>query len=152
AADHAAVHRRWQPTLGCRAADRAGPAGRLAGRALPRHPDRARGPADGRPEPAGRDAQGAPAGRLTRRPARPRAGPAAAAGHRAVPVGQTCPLQPRVLLTWRSSCVRMPSGPELLIASLTLSVLELILGFNNVVFISIPTTRLPKNKQQRARI
>lgn len=46
----------------------------------------------------------------------------------------------------------MPFGPELVIAFLTLFVLELILGVDNVVFISILTNRLPKNQQQKARI
>jgi predicted tellurium resistance membrane protein TerC len=46
----------------------------------------------------------------------------------------------------------MTFGPDLIIAFLTLFVLELILGVDNVVFISILTNRLPKNQQQRARI
>lgn len=46
----------------------------------------------------------------------------------------------------------MEFGPELIIAFLTLFVLELILGVDNVVFISILTNRLPKHQQQRARI
>ena len=46
----------------------------------------------------------------------------------------------------------MTFGPELIIAFLTLFVLELILGVDNVVFISILTNRLPKHQQQRARI
>ena len=44
-----------------RAADRAGPAGRLARRSVPRHPDRDLRPADGGPRPARADAQGPPA-------------------------------------------------------------------------------------------
>jgi len=46
----------------------------------------------------------------------------------------------------------MTLGPDLIIAFLTLFVLELILGVDNVVFISILTNRLPKNQQQRARV
>ena len=46
----------------------------------------------------------------------------------------------------------MTFGPELIIAFLTLFVLELVLGVDNVVFISILTNRLPKHQQQRARI
>lgn len=46
----------------------------------------------------------------------------------------------------------MTLGPELIIAFLTLFVLELILGVDNVVFISILTNRLPKHQQRRARI
>ena len=45
--------------VGRRAADRAGPAGRLAGGAVPRHPDRAVRPADGRPRAARADARAA---------------------------------------------------------------------------------------------
>jgi predicted tellurium resistance membrane protein TerC len=45
----------------------------------------------------------------------------------------------------------MPFGPELIIAFLTLFVLELVLGVDNVVFISILTNRLPKSQQRRAR-
>lgn len=46
----------------------------------------------------------------------------------------------------------MTFGPEIILAFLTLFVLELILGVDNVVFISILTNRLPKDQQQRARI
>ncbi|GAB2989835.1 MAG TPA: TerC family protein [Actinotalea caeni] len=46
----------------------------------------------------------------------------------------------------------MDLGPELIIAFLTLFVLELVLGVDNVVFISILTNRLPQHQQQRARI
>lgn len=46
----------------------------------------------------------------------------------------------------------MTFGPDLVLAFLTLFVLELILGVDNVVFISILTNRLPKSQQQRARI
>jgi len=45
----------------------------------------------------------------------------------------------------------MTFGPELIIAFLTLFVLELVLGVDNVVFISILTNRLPRNQQKRAR-
>ncbi len=61
----AAVHR-GRGAVGRRAADRPGPAGRLAGRAVPRHPDRAVRPADGRPSAAGADAPGRAAARRRR--------------------------------------------------------------------------------------
>ncbi|MBO1755898.1 TerC family protein [Allobranchiibius sp. CTAmp26] len=44
------------------------------------------------------------------------------------------------------------SSPDLWVAFLTLFALELVLGIDNVVFISILTSRLPKSQQQRARI
>jgi predicted tellurium resistance membrane protein TerC len=43
------------------------------------------------------------------------------------------------------------TSPELLIALLTLTVLEIVLGVDNVIFISILSARLPKSMQQRAR-
>lgn len=46
----------------------------------------------------------------------------------------------------------MELTPDLLVAFLTLFVLELILGVDNVVFISILVNRLPQQLQQRARI
>jgi predicted tellurium resistance membrane protein TerC len=46
----------------------------------------------------------------------------------------------------------MELSPDLLVAFLTLFVLELILGVDNVVFISILVNRLPAHQQQRARI
>ena len=51
-----------------RAADRPGPAGRLARGPVPRHPDRAVRPADGGPRPAGADARPRAARRARRRP------------------------------------------------------------------------------------
>lgn len=44
------------------------------------------------------------------------------------------------------------SSPDLWVAFLTLFALELVLGIDNIVFISILTSRLPKSQQQRARI
>ncbi len=44
------------------------------------------------------------------------------------------------------------SSPELWIAFLTLFALELVLGIDNIVFISILTNRLPESQQKRARI
>lgn len=44
------------------------------------------------------------------------------------------------------------TSPELLLAFLTLFMLELVLGIDNVVFISILTNRLPEHQRQRARI
>ena len=74
-ADLAAVHRRRDPQRG-RAAGRAGPAGRLARGALPRHPDRAVRPADAGPRAVRGDPPPRAAGRpvdagRTRRPGRP---------------------------------------------------------------------------------
>ena len=44
------------------------------------------------------------------------------------------------------------SNPEVWIALLTLTVLELVLGIDNIVFISILAGRLPADQQGRARI
>jgi predicted tellurium resistance membrane protein TerC len=43
------------------------------------------------------------------------------------------------------------TSPELLIALLTLTFLEIVLGVDNVIFISILSAKLPKALQQRAR-
>ena len=75
-APHAAVHRGRHPVRR-RAADRPGPAGRLAGRLVPRHPDRAVRPADGRAPAAGADAG---PGRVAPRRVRGRRGSAAGTG------------------------------------------------------------------------
>jgi predicted tellurium resistance membrane protein TerC len=45
----------------------------------------------------------------------------------------------------------MFTSPELLIALLTLTILEIVLGVDNVIFISILSAKLPKAQQQRAR-
>lgn len=47
--------------------------------------------------------------------------------------------------------IEMFTSPELLIALLTLTVLEIVLGVDNVIFISILSGKLPKDQQQRAR-
>ncbi|MGE3344796.1 MAG: TerC family protein [Vicinamibacterales bacterium] len=47
--------------------------------------------------------------------------------------------------------MEMFTSPELLIALLTLTVLEIVLGVDNVIFISILSGKLPKEQQQRAR-
>jgi predicted tellurium resistance membrane protein TerC len=47
--------------------------------------------------------------------------------------------------------MEMFTSPELLIALLTLTVLEIVLGVDNVIFISILSAKLPKDQQQRAR-
>ncbi len=47
--------------------------------------------------------------------------------------------------------IEMFTSPELLIALLTLTVLEIVLGVDNVIFISILSAKLPKDQQQRAR-
>ncbi len=43
------------------------------------------------------------------------------------------------------------TSPDLLIALLTLTILEIVLGVDNVIFISILSAKLPKELQQRAR-
>jgi predicted tellurium resistance membrane protein TerC len=43
------------------------------------------------------------------------------------------------------------TSPELLVALLTLTVLEIVLGVDNVIFISILSGKLPKEQQKRAR-
>ena len=47
--------------------------------------------------------------------------------------------------------LEMFTSPELLVALLTLTVLEIVLGVDNVIFISILSAKLPKDQQQRAR-
>ena len=47
--------------------------------------------------------------------------------------------------------MEMFTSPELLIALLTLTVLEIVLGVDNVIFISILAGKLPNNQQPRAR-
>lgn len=47
--------------------------------------------------------------------------------------------------------LEMFTSPELLIALLTLTILEIVLGVDNVIFISILSAKLPKELQQRAR-
>lgn len=42
-------------------------------------------------------------------------------------------------------------APEMLIALITLIFLEIILGIDNIIFISIVTNKLPKEKQKKAR-
>jgi predicted tellurium resistance membrane protein TerC len=42
------------------------------------------------------------------------------------------------------------SNPEIWVALLTLTTLEVVLGIDNLVFISILASKLPKNQQQRA--
>jgi predicted tellurium resistance membrane protein TerC len=44
------------------------------------------------------------------------------------------------------------TDPQIWIAFLTLSVLELVLGIDNVIFISILSGKLPKDQQKRARL
>ena len=43
------------------------------------------------------------------------------------------------------------SSPETWVALLTLTILEIVLGIDNIVFISIISDKLPKEKQKRAR-
>jgi predicted tellurium resistance membrane protein TerC len=47
--------------------------------------------------------------------------------------------------------IDMFTSPELLVALLTLTILEIVLGVDNVIFISILSAKLPKEQQQRAR-
>lgn len=44
------------------------------------------------------------------------------------------------------------TNPESLIALLTLTVLEIVLGIDNIIFISILSGKLPKEKQDKARL
>ena len=44
------------------------------------------------------------------------------------------------------------TDPQALIALLTLSVLEIVLGIDNIVFISILSSKLPQHQQARARM
>src|SRR6185503_13970426 len=43
------------------------------------------------------------------------------------------------------------SSPEIWIGLLTLTVLEIVLGIDNIVFISILSTKLPEHQQEKAR-
>ncbi|MGB4776518.1 MAG: TerC family protein [Daejeonella sp.] len=43
------------------------------------------------------------------------------------------------------------SNPEIWISLITLTVLEIVLGIDNIIFISIMAGKLPKNKQKKAR-
>lgn len=47
--------------------------------------------------------------------------------------------------------MEMFTSPELLIALITLTFLEIVLGVDNVIFISILSGKLPKDQQKRAR-
>jgi len=50
-----------------------------------------------------------------------------------------------------SSLTAMLSNPEIWIALVTLTVLEVVLGIDNIIFISIVASKLPKEQQPRAR-
>ena len=43
------------------------------------------------------------------------------------------------------------SNPEIWISLITLTILEIVLGIDNIIFISIMAAKLPKNKQKKAR-
>ncbi len=43
------------------------------------------------------------------------------------------------------------SNPEIWISLITLSVLEIVLGIDNIIFISILAGKLPENQQKKAR-
>jgi predicted tellurium resistance membrane protein TerC len=43
------------------------------------------------------------------------------------------------------------ANPEIWIALLTLTALEIVLGIDNIIFISILTDKLPENRQALAR-
>lgn len=43
------------------------------------------------------------------------------------------------------------SSPEVLISLITLTILEIVLGIDNIIFISIVASRLPKDQQAKAR-
>ena len=44
------------------------------------------------------------------------------------------------------------TDPQALIALLTLTVLEIVLGIDNIIFISILSGKLPKENQKKARL
>ena len=44
------------------------------------------------------------------------------------------------------------TNPESLVALLTLTVLEIVLGIDNIIFISILSGKLPKEQQNKARL
>ena len=44
------------------------------------------------------------------------------------------------------------TDPQALIALLTLTILEIVLGIDNIIFISILSGKLPKEKQKKARL
>ena len=50
-----------------------------------------------------------------------------------------------------SSLTAMLTNPEVWIALVTLTVLEVVLGIDNIIFISIVASKLPKEQQPRAR-
>ena len=50
-------------------------------------------------------------------------------------------------MSWMDSL----ANPDAWIALVTLTVLEIVLGIDNIIFISILTGRLPKDKQSAAR-
>ena len=108
----AAVHRGGHALRG-RAADRPGPAGRLARGSLPRHPDRDLRPADGGPGAARADASRA-AARRDAGPARRRRGRRAAPA--AVPQRRHVPLGRRAQAGRRRNSTR-PSSPSRVIAA-----------------------------------
>jgi predicted tellurium resistance membrane protein TerC len=47
--------------------------------------------------------------------------------------------------------IELLSDPQAWISLLTLSVLEVVLGIDNIVFISILVSRLPQEQQKKAR-
>jgi predicted tellurium resistance membrane protein TerC len=51
----------------------------------------------------------------------------------------------------RSSAVELLTNPEIWVAFATLTVLEIVLGIDNIIFISILTDRLPEHQRARAR-
>ena len=54
-------------------------------------------------------------------------------------------------MEWLSSQFDFASSPEAWIALFTLVTLEIVLGIDNLIFISILTNKLPKEQQARAR-
>ena len=57
----------------------------------------------------------------------------------------------RDLAITRSSAVELLTNPEVWVAFATLTVLEIVLGIDNIIFISILTGRLPEHQRARAR-
>jgi predicted tellurium resistance membrane protein TerC len=50
------------------------------------------------------------------------------------------------------ACVELLSSPEIWISFLTLSLLEIVLGIDNIIFITILTGRLPPEQQRRGQV
>ncbi|HET7412304.1 MAG TPA: TerC family protein, partial [Pararhizobium sp.] len=54
-------------------------------------------------------------------------------------------------MDWLAPHLAFFTNPEAWVALLTLVVMEIVLGIDNLIFISILTNKLPKEKQKTAR-